>query len=332
MAAVRERFSFASTGEYSIEIDPRTVDDEKMHLLRELGFNRISLGVQDFDIEVQKAVNRLQPLETVQNVLDTGRALGFTSTNFDLIYGLPRQSLASFTRTIKSVVNMRPERIALYNYAHLPSRFKAQRLIDESHMPSAATKQAIFQMANEMLDRAGYEYIGMDHFALPDDSLANAHRNGRLHRNFQGYSTQPDCDLIALGASSISRIGSCYSQNLKGVNEYMDRVAQGILPTQRGIELSRDDVLRRALIMAIMCQGEVDKNTFEISYLIEFDTYFSRELEALEPLQRLGYLEDEGRRLVVSPVGRRKALRVISGNFDRYLQDHESRSRFSRVL
>ncbi len=332
MTAIRERFSLSASGEYSIEVDPRTVDDEKMGLLSELGFNRLSLGVQDFDRQVQIAINREQPEEMVQSVLDRGRALGFKSTNFDLIYGLPLQTPRGFERTIDSVITMRPERIALYNYAHLPSRFKSQRLISMDDMPDAETKQAIFQMANDRLDAAGYEYIGMDHFALPDDSLANAHHNGLLHRNFQGYTTQPDCDLVALGSSSISRIGSCYSQNLKGVNEYNDRISQGILPTQRGVELTRDDILRRALIMAIMCQGEIDKATFEISHLIEFDTYFSEELIALEPFMQLGLVSLAPHRIVVTPEGRRKALRLISACFDRYLRDQQSRSRYSKVL
>lgn len=332
VSAIRERFEFSSSGEYSMEVDPRTVDEEKLEVLRDLGFNRLSLGVQDFDPDVQSAINRVQPESMVASVLESGRRLGFDSTNFDLIYGLPRQTLAGFAHTVQSVIDMRPDRIALYNYAHLPTRFKAQRLISQEDMPSAELKQDIFRMANERLDAAGYEYIGMDHFALPEDSLANAHRNGRLHRNFQGYSTQPDCDLVALGASSISRIGSCYSQNLKGVNEYGDRVAHRTLPTHRGIELSRDDLLRRALIMAIMCQGEVDKASFEISYLIDFDSYFEEELHALTPLVEQGYVRLEERHLLVTPEGRRRALRMVGSHFDKYLQQHQSRSRFSRVL
>ncbi len=332
MSAIGERFSFSAAGEYSMEVDPRTVDEEKLDVLRETGFNRLSLGVQDFDPDVQAAINRVQPASLVESVLETGRRLGFESTNFDLIYGLPKQTLAGFARTVEAVIAMRPDRIALYNYAHLPSRFKAQRLISIEDMPSAELKQDIFRMANDHLDAAGYEYIGMDHFALPDDSLANAHRTGRLHRNFQGYSTQPDCDLVAIGASAISRIGSCYSQNLKGVNEYGDRVSQDMLPTQRGVELSRDDVLRRAVIMAIMCQGEIDKSSFEIGYLIDFDQYFEEELQALQPLVELGYVQLEDRRVLVTPIGRRKALRIIGSHFDRYLQQHQSRSRFSKVL
>ena len=332
MDAMRDTFDFEEAGEYSIEIDPRTVDRELLHVLKDQGFNRLSLGVQDFDRTVQAAINRIQPMEMVDQVLSDSRALGFESTNFDLIYGLPCQSVEGYRKTVESVIQMRPDRIALYNYAHLPSRFKSQRLINSADMPSAEEKIAIFEMANELLDAAGYEYIGMDHFALPDDELSYAHRAGRLHRNFQGYSTQPDCDLVALGASAISRIGSCYSQNLRGVNEYSDRVAQGVLPTLRGIELTRDDVLRRSLIMALMCQGEIDKESIEIAHLIDFDSHFASELISLEPLAKLGYIELSPRLVTVTATGRRKALRLIAGVFDRYLQDQNARDRFSKVL
>jgi len=332
MTALQKTFNFESNGEYSIEIDPRTVDFETLEMLRKQGFNRISLGVQDFNESVQRAINRVQPREMVAKVLEDSRKLGFKSTNFDLIYGLPKQTVISYQDTVRSVIAMRPERIALYNYAHLPTRFKAQRLISDNDMPSEDEKLAIFDMANEQLDAAGYEYIGMDHFALPDDELSVAHKSGRLHRNFQGYSTQPDCDLVGLGASAISRIGSCYAQNLRGVNEYSDQVQQGILPTLRGIELNRDDVLRRSVISAIMCQGEVDKESIEIAHLINFDNYFSGELTALEPMMKLGYIRLGERLLSVTPAGRRKALRLLAGVFDRYLKEHDARSRFSRVL
>lgn len=332
MGAMRKTFDFEPGGEFSIEIDPRTVDQDMLGLLKDQGFNRISLGVQDFDPIVQAAINRKQPEEMVEQVLNDSRQFGFESTNFDLIYGLPCQTVESYRKTVESVISMRPERIALYNYAHMPSRFRAQRLINDDDMPSGDEKIAIFDMANELLDEAGYEYIGMDHFALPDDELSFAHRAGRLHRNFQGYSTQPDCDLVALGASAISRIGSCYSQNLRGVNEYSDRVAQGVLPTLRGIELTRDDILRRALIMAIMCQGQVDKESFEIAHLIDFNTYFANEMQLLEPMAQLGYVELSDKLIVVTSSGRRKALRLIGGVFDRYLTDQKSRDRFSKVL
>lgn len=330
--AIKNTFEFDTSGEYSIEIDPRTVDRDKLQLLKDAGFNRLSLGVQDFDLQVQMAINRIQPFALVNKVLSDSRELGFQSTNFDLIYGLPRQSVESYRCTVESVISMRPDRIALYNYAHLPSRFKAQRLIKNEDMPSSEEKLEIFEMANELLDAAGYEYIGMDHFALPDDELAHAHRTGRLHRNFQGYSTQPDCDLVALGASAISRIGSCYAQNMRSVKDYCDQVAMDSLPTLRGIELTRDDILRRSVIMAIMCQGDIDKESIQIAHLIDFDTYFEQELTDLKPLVKLGYVELDSARVMVTPTGRRKALRLIAGVFDGYLRDKNSRVRFSRIL
>lgn len=332
MTALKNTFEFDACGENSIEIDPRTVDRDKLQLLRDVGFNRLSLGVQDFDLQVQTAINRIQPFSLVYQVLSESRELGFQSTNFDLIYGLPKQTVESYRSTVEAVISLRPERLALYNYAHLPSRFKAQRLINNDDMPGSEEKLEIFAMANELLDNAGYEYIGMDHFALPDDELAHAHRTGRLHRNFQGYSTQPDCDLVALGASSISRIGSCYSQNMRGVQDYSDRVANDSFATLRGLELTRDDILRHSVIMAIMCQGEIDKESIQIAHLVNFDAYFERELADLKPLVKLGYVELDGLRLTVTPTGRRKALRLIAGTFDRYLRDKNSRDRFSRVL
>lgn len=329
---LRSRFEFMPDGEFSIEIDPRAVEEDKVEQLAAEGFNRMSLGVQDFDPDVQKAINRIQSCELTNSVLERARKVGFESTNFDLIYGLPLQCVETFAQTMESVVDMRPERIALYNYAHLPSRFKSQRLIDETTMPSAEEKQAIFEMANEKLDAAGYEYIGMDHFALPNDELAVAHRSGRLHRNFQGYATQPDCDLIALGASAISRVGSCYAQNVRGVNDYCDLIDKGVLPIQRGLELSSDDVLRRAVIMAIMCQGYLDKTSFEVSYRIVFDDYFSVELNALIEYEQLGLVELFDNAVSVTALGRRKALRIIGAVFDQHLRKSQERSRFSRVL
>ncbi len=332
MRGLREHFELLDDGEYSIEIDPRAVDGEKIELLASEGFNRMSLGVQDFDPDVQRAINRLQPVEQTRQVLEQARAAGFTSTNFDLIYGLPLQTVERYARTMEDVIEMRPERIALYNYAHLPARFKAQRHILDADLPSSAEKFAIFEMASEKLYAAGYEYIGMDHFAVPDDELAVAHRTGRLHRNFQGYSTRPDSDLIALGASSISRVGACYSQNLRGVSDYTDRVSQGQLPTMRGIELTRDDVLRRAVIMAIMCQGHIDKKAIEIAHLVDFDQYFVRELAALRPLEELQMVQLDTNTITITEQGRRKALRVVAATFDHNVQANQHRQSLSRVL
>ncbi len=332
MRGLRQYVDVQDDGEYSIEIDPRTADDEKISVLAAEGFNRMSLGVQDFDPDVQRAVNRVQSIELTQHVLESARAAGFQSTNFDLIYGLPLQSVERYSRTIDAVIQMRPERIALYNYAHLPERFKAQRRINDEDMPAAAEKLAIFEMTSEKLDSSGYEYIGMDHFALPNDELAVAHRNGKLHRNFQGYSTKPECDLVALGASAISRVGSSYSQNHRGINDYSDQVVQSKLPTLRGIELNSDDILRRAVIMAIMCQGHISKTAIEATYNIQFDRYFENELLAIRPLEELGFVQLESDAVQVTATGRRKALRVTAAIFDRYIQNNKQRQSFSRVL
>ncbi|MGH1357372.1 MAG: oxygen-independent coproporphyrinogen III oxidase [Burkholderiaceae bacterium] len=332
MANLRDRVELLPNGEYSIEIDPRAASREQIAVLGEEGFNRMSLGVQDFNPEVQRAVNRIQPAEMTERVLRQARAAGFRSTNFDLIYGLPRQSVNRFESTMQAVVEMRPERIALYNYAHLPSAFKAQRLIQDADLPDAEEKFAIFQMAVESLENAGYEYIGMDHFALPDDELAVARRAANLHRNFQGYSTQPDCDLIALGASAISKIGTCYSQNLRGIKEYCDALDRGVLPVLRGVALNSDDLLRRELIMELMCQGRIDKQAVSASTQLAFDDQFANELTLLSQYEQLGLVINTDNFIQVTESGRRKALRAIGAIFDHHLQTDQTRRGFSRVL
>lgn len=331
MDMLRARFEFVAGGEFAIEIDPRAVDDEKLAVLAEQGFNRASLGVQDFDAEVQKAVNRVQPAEMTRAVLARLRSLGFGSINFDLIYGLPLQTAGGFARTIEQVVEMRPDRIALYNYAHLPSRFKAQRQIRDEDIPSPAEKLAISESALEALAAAGYIDIGMDHFALPDDEMAVAQRTGTLQRNFQGYSAHPEGDLIALGVSGISRVGSCYAQNVRSVAEYADRVSQGELPTLRGIELTRDDLMRRSIIMGLMCQGRVSIESIEIANLVDFRIAFARELAALRPYVELGLVTVDDSWLTITPLGR-SAVRAIAAVFDRFFQQSEQRHTFSRVL
>jgi oxygen-independent coproporphyrinogen-3 oxidase len=248
MAMLREHFKFVPGGEYSVEVDPRTVDEQRLAVLAELGFNRLSFGVQDFDPAVQKAVHRIQPADQVFALVEASRRLGFESVNVDLIYGLPLQTPESFDRTLAQVNRLRPDRIALYAYAHLPERFKPQRRIHAEDLPVGAAKVAMLSRSLDALTDAGYVYIGMDHFALPDDALAVAKRQGRLHRNFQGYSTQADCDLIALGVSSIGRIGSTYSQNAKTMEAYVDLLDQGHLPVVRGLALTRDDLIRRSVI------------------------------------------------------------------------------------
>ena len=284
MALLRRSFTFAPGGEYSIEIDPRTVDAARLRNLAELGFNRLSFGVQDFDPAVQKAVHRIQPVEQVFSLVATARELGFESVNVDLIYGLPMQTPESFDRTLAQVVELRPDRIALYAYAHLPERFKPQRRIIAAELPTGASKVSMLSRSLSAFLDAGYVYVGMDHFALPQDALAVAKRQGRLHRNFQGYSTQPDCDLIALGVSSIGRVGATYSQNAKTLEEYYDLLDQGRLPVVRGLAVSRDDLVRRAVIMAVMCQGQVQFESVDLAYLIDFRTYFASEMNALADL------------------------------------------------
>lgn len=331
MAMLRRSFTFAPGGEYSIEVDPRTVDVDRLAVLAELGFNRLSFGVQDFDPEVQKAVHRIQPAEQVFALVGAARAQGFESVNVDLIYGLPQQTPESFGRTLAQVRELRPDRVALYAYAHLPERFKPQRRIAAAELPPASSKLAMLAQSLAAFDEAGYVYVGMDHFALPGDALAVAKRQGRLHRNFQGYSTQPDCDLIALGVSAIGRVGAIYSQNAKTLDEYYDHLDQGRLPVVRGLALSRDDLVRRAVIMALMCQGQLQFESIELSYLIDFRHYFSAELEALAGLAAQGLV-------VLGPSGIQVTadgwffIRAVAMVFDRYLQADRNRAKFSRII
>jgi oxygen-independent coproporphyrinogen-3 oxidase len=331
MAMLRRAFAISASAEISIEVDPRTADPQRLRHLASLGFNRLSFGVQDFDAAVQTAVHRVQSVDSVRHLLDAARALNFRSTNVDLIYGLPRQTPASFARTIDQVCELRPDRIALYAYAHLPQRFKAQRRIDTALLPPAPDKIAMLAQAIEGFGAAGYAYIGMDHFALPDDPLAIAKRQGRLHRNFQGYSTQPDCDLIGLGVSAIGRIGATYSQNAKTLDEYQDALAQHTFPIARGLALTRDDLLRRAVIMALMCQGRVEFESISLSHLVDFRRTFAAELAALRPLQAEGLVTIDADAIDVTPLGW-YFVRSIAMVFDRHLQADRARDHYSRVI
>ncbi|MCF8209969.1 MAG: oxygen-independent coproporphyrinogen III oxidase [Rhodoferax sp.] len=331
MAMLRRSFNLALGGEYSIEIDPRTVDAARLDAIARLGFNRISFGVQDFDPAVQKAVHRIQPAEQVFSLVAAARERGFESVNVDLIYGLPQQSPESFDRTLAQVVQLRPDRIALYAYAHLPERFKPQRRINTVELPSGASKVSMLSRSLSAFMGAGYVYVGMDHFALPDDALAVAKRQGRLHRNFQGYSTQPDCDLIALGVSSIGRIGATYSQNAKTLEEYYDYLDQGRFPVIKGLALSRDDLVRRAVIMALMCQGQLQFESIDIAYLIDFKVYFEKELEALKALSDQGLVSLDNNGIQVTPQGW-FFVRAVAMVFDRNLQTDRTRARFSKIL
>ena len=331
MAMLRQNFDFVPGGEYSVEVDPRTVTEQRLAVLAELGFNRLSFGVQDFDSAVQKAVHRLQPAEQVFALVDASRRLGFESVNVDLIYGLPLQTPESFDRTLAQVNRLRPDRIALYAYAHLPERFKPQRRIHAEDLPAGAAKVAMLSRSLDALTEAGYVYIGMDHFALPDDSLAVAKRQGRLHRNFQGYSTQADCDLIALGVSSIGRIGSTYSQNAKTMEEYADLLDQGHLPVVRGLALTRDDLIRRSVIMAIMCQGHLQYEAINLAWLIDFKTLFAKEMAQLQEMQAQGLVTLSEAGIQVTAIGW-FFVRGVAMVFDRYVQADRNRSRFSKII
>ena len=331
MDALRQRFKLLPGAELSIEVDPRTVDATRLAHLRGLGFNRLSFGVQDFDPAVQKAVHRVQPLESVAALMSAARELGFASISVDLIYGLPLQTPASFARTITQVAELRPDRIAMYAYAHLPQRFKPQRRIVAELLPPAGDKLAMLSGAISALLGEGYTYIGMDHFALPDDPLAVAKRQGLLHRNFQGYSTQPDCDLVGLGVSAISRIGATYAQNAKTLIEYDDALRQRQLPIQRGLALTRDDLLRRAVIMALMCQGRLEFESIAASYLVDVPRYFAAEMERLIPLAEQGLVVIEPAAIQLTPLGW-YFVRAVAMVFDRYCQTDASRERFSKIL
>ena len=331
LGSLRHAFRFSDQGEFAIEVDPRTVDAGRLDHLAALGFNRLSLGVQDFNPAVQQAVHRVQPYESVAELMASARKAGFRSINMDLIYGLPNQTPTSFAHTLRQVASLRPERVAVYAYAHLPQRFKPQRRIDARLLPPPPDKIAMLSLAIEHLQEAGYDYIGMDHFALPDDPLAVARRQGRLHRNFQGYSTQPESDLIGLGVSAISKVGPHYSQNIKAIEDYDDALARGELPVARGLSLSRDDLVRRAVIMAVMCQGRVDFESIELAHLIDFKRYFEPELDQLDDLaaRALVSLEPDG--FCVTPLGW-YAVRAIAMVFDRHLQADRAATQFSRII
>ncbi len=331
MADLRAAFRLAPGAEVSIEVDPRTVSDDRLAALRGMGFNRISFGVQDFDPEVQKAVHRVQSFEMVRDLMLAARRLGFESINADLIYGLPKQTPASFARTVAQMAELRPDRIALYAYAHLPQRFKPQRRIDAAELPPPEDRVAMLSGAIAGFLGHGYTYIGMDHFALSGDSLAAAKRQGRLHRNFQGYSTQPDCDLIGLGVSAIGRMGATYSQNAKTLPEYYDALRQGQFPVVRGLALTRDDLLRRAVIMALMCQGRLEFESVELAYLINMRDYFRTELAELEPFAEQGFVTLEPDAVQVTAQGW-FFVRAIAMVFDKHLRADKMRERFSRII
>jgi oxygen-independent coproporphyrinogen-3 oxidase len=330
IASLRRAFRIAGDAEISIEVDPRTVTATRLAHLHSIGFNRVSFGVQDFDPQVQQAVHRVQPFESVRALMHSARWIGFASINADLIYGLPQQTPQSFERTVQQIGELRPDRIALYAYAHLPQRFKPQRRIDAEALPGAAQRVEMLGGAISGLLERGYAYIGMDHFALPDDALAVARREGRLHRNFQGYSTQPDCDLIGLGVSAIGRVGASYYQNAKTLPEYYDTVGRGQLPVVRGIASSADDLLRRDAIMALMCQGRLEFAALEGAHAIRVRDYFADELARLAPLAQAGLVTIEPAAIQVTETGW-YLVRAVAMVFDRHLHADPVRERFSKV-
>jgi oxygen-independent coproporphyrinogen-3 oxidase len=331
MTAIRQHFKLVKDGEYSIEIDPRKVSDETIALLGEAGFNRISLGVQDFDADVQRAVNRIQSEEETLRVIHAARANGFKSVSIDLIYGLPKQTLKGFGVTLDKVIAANPDRLSIYNYAHMPTIFKPQRRIHEEDLPAPQVKLDILDMAVNKLTNAGYVYIGMDHFAKPEDELAVAQRQGRLHRNFQGYSTHSDCDLVALGLSAIGKIGPTYSQNYRELEDYYAALDRDVLPIMRGMELDSDDLVRRAIIQALMCHFELAKESFNQVYRIDFDDYFVTELKELRDYEREGLLEISPQSIKVTPKGR-MLIRNICMVFDKYLRTRQEHALYSKVI
>ena len=318
-------------GEYSIEIDPREADSDTVAMLREIGFNRMSLGVQDFDPQVQKGVNRLQSYDETMTVLQAARAEGFKSVSVDLIYGLPFQSAASFDRTLDLIIGAGPDRLSLFNYAHLPEIFKPQRRIDADSLPSAAEKLRILQLSIQRLTDAGYVFIGMDHFAKPDDELAVAQQRHTLYRNFQGYSTHANCDLIGMGITSIGMVGDTYSQNVKTLDAYYGSLERGELPIMRGVELDADDLLRRQVIMELICHFELTFDQIERAFEIRFDEYFQAELNELTQMQEDGLLTVDTGHIQVTPAGK-LLIRNICMVFDRYLRAPSSGQRFSKVI
>ncbi len=333
MTQMRQNFNLLDddSGDYSIEIDPREASLETLQVLREIGFNRISLGLQDIDPKVQEAVNRVQSVEETAALLDEARRLGFRSLNLDLIYGLPYQTLEGFNATLDRVIEMNPDRLSVFNYAHLPDRFRPQRRIEEDTLPSPETKLAILESTISKLLDAGYVYIGMDHFAKPDDELAIAQSTGNLHRNFQGYTTHAECDLIAMGVSAISQIGSVYYQNEHEMDAYSGAVEDNQHAIKRGVSLTQDDILRRQVITQLICHFELDKRKIEEAFTINFDEYFADSIAELEAFTADGLVTLTESTITVTPAGR-LLIRRICMSFDAYIPKDQSSQRFSRII
>ena len=332
MAHLRSHFNLLDddSGDYGIEIDPREADWSTMGLLRELGFNRVSLGVQDLDPSVQRAINRLQSLEETRAIVEASRTLQYRSVNIDLIYGLPRQTPERFAHTVEEIIALQPDRLSVFNYAHLPERFMPQRRINATELPSPADKLEMLQHSIEQLTAAGYRYIGMDHFALPDDELAMAQEDGSLQRNFQGYTTHGHCDLIGLGVSAISQVGDLYSQNNSNLADYQTTLDNDLLPTHRGLLCNEDDRIRRAVIQRLICQFQLSFEEIETAFAIDFRRYFSEAWPHLQRMAEDGLIELSAEGIDVKPAGR-LLVRSVCMLFDHYLSE-QNLQRFSRVI
>ncbi len=333
MAVTRKHFNLHDddSGEYSIEIDPREVSRDSISLLRELGFNRMSLGVQDFNPAVQKAVNRIQSREQTMAALTAAREENFKSISVDLIYGLPLQTVDSFDKTLDELIDISPDRVSVFNYAHLPERFKPQRRINENELPPASAKLEIFKHCMEKLTDAGYVYIGMDHFARPEDELSIAQKKGKLYRNFQGYATHADCDLIGIGITSIGTIANSFAQNVRTMDEYYAHIDQGELAIFRGIEIDDDDLIRREVIMQLICHFKLKFAAIEKRFGINFKDYFANELERYKIMLEDGLITLDEQGVVVTARGR-LLIRNICMVFDRYIKPDEESQRFSRLI
>lgn len=333
MGKMRKNFNLLDddTGDYSIEIDPREASLETIQVLRDIGFNRISLGLQDIDPKVQEAVNRIQSVEQTAAILEEARRLGFRSLNLDLIYGLPYQTLEGFNATLDKVIEMNPDRLSVFNYAHLPDRFRPQRHIQEETLPSPETKLAILESTINKLLKAGYVYIGMDHFAKPDDELAIAQSTGNLHRNFQGYTTHAECDLVAMGVSAISQIGSVYYQNEHEMQAYSNAVAENHHAIKRGVSLTQDDIIRRHVITQLICHFELEKAPVAEMFKINFDEYFADALDEIKAFSEDGLVKIDTDKIEVTPAGR-LLIRRICMSFDAYIPKQQATSRFSRII
>ncbi|GAB1144632.1 MAG: oxygen-independent coproporphyrinogen III oxidase [Shewanella algae] len=328
---LKSHFNFAEQGEYSIEVDPREIELSMLDALKEAGFNRISIGVQDFNKEVQVAVNREQDEDFIFALIKKAKEMGFVSTNVDLIYGLPHQTPETFAETIQRILDLSPDRLSVFNYAHLPARFAAQRKIKDEHLPSPQQKLDMLHQTIETLTGAGYQYIGMDHFAKPDDELAKLQREGRLHRNFQGYTTQEECDLLGLGVSSISQIGDCYAQNQKDIRPYYEAIDEQGHALWKGCKLNRDDEIRRAVIKQLICHFELDMAKMEQQLGIQFEEYFTEDLKLLQTFIDDKLVNIENRQISISPTGR-LLIRNICICFDVYFREKARQQQFSRVI